>query len=411
MVPYKKIERQLRKLGYTKNDNISDFWFENKDRLMPIIYGKGHHNEQFSKQVRWKSEIGEVCQEAVRKYINLKIKEHRDKRFNDFDREEFHRNLKDPKYKNNFIISTDLYCNIDFKDFTFNYKNEALTINDFEYLFPGARTNYTDLTGIDLSGVKLEDCVFKNVSFSLSKFDNSYFHQVIFENCHLGYCSFKNAHLVSGNLIHTLISGNFEGATLNVIYPLNDRIIHLPFEIEKIGYFDLLKLSYLFFNSKRNITLMDKKYTHFLANTTNEIESPYLLELKNYIDWYQESFGDPHSPVRNTFAKKFRFFLSVLFTKNWTSIYVLAAWFLLINIFYSALIYFGHSHFRTSSEFFKPDIFQSFYYSMITFSILGYGDLNPIDNWGRILVLSEAIIGYIILGLFIFLLSRKIEKK
>lgn len=411
MIPYKKIERQLKKLGLTQDENISDFWFKNLDRLMPLIYGKGHHNEQFGKQVRWKSDIGEVCQEAIRKYIVLKIKEHRDKSFNEFDREQFHRSLKDPKYKNKFFINSDLYLNIDFQDFTFTYKDKVLTINDFEYLFPSARTNYTDLSGIDLAGIRLENCVFKNVSFSLSNFDNSYFHQVKFENCNLGYCSFKNAHLVSINLIHTLISGNFEGATLNVIYPLNDRTIHLPFEIKKINYFDLLKLSFLFFNSKRIITLKNKKHTHFLANTTKDIESPHLLELKNYIDWYQDSFGDPHSPVRNTFTKKIKFFLSVLFTKNWTSINVLAAWFFLINIFYSILIYFGHSHFRTSSDLFKPDIFQSFYHSMITFSILGYGDLNPIDNWGRMLVLSEAIIGFIILGLFIFLLSRKIEKK
>jgi hypothetical protein len=141
------------------------------------------------------------------------------------------------------------------------------------------------------------------------------------------------------------------------------------------------------------------------------MEADHLLEIKNYIDWYQKSLDNSHAPVRNTFGKRFNYFLSVLFTKNWTSFSVLAIWFLIINIIFSVLIFFGYSHFSIPNGCFNPDFFQAFYHSIITFSILGYGDLTPVDNIGRCLIMCEAIIGYLILALFIFLLSRKIEKK
>ena len=411
MMPYDKVVRQLKRLGYTGKENISDYWFANYLKLRPKIYGKGVFDERFGTQVRWKSDIGIVCREAILKYINQKIKANNEKRFSEFDSNEFSKHLSDKKFKNQIHPISNSIAIIDFKDFKFEYGNKTLDINDFEYSFHSSRSNYIDLTGIDLTGIRLEDCIFKNISFSCVNFNNSYLSQVTFENCNLGYCSFKNAHLTCIRLNDTLISGNFEGATLNAIYPFNDRSVHVPFEIKKISYFKLLSLSIRSLNSKNRIIFKNKKHTHFIAVTTKELESDHLTELKNYIDWYQKTLDNSHAPIRNSFRKRFNYFLSVLFTKNWTSFTVLAIWFLIINIFFSTFIYFGYSHFNTSDGIFKPDLFQSFYHSIITFSVLGYGDLKPVDNLGRALILCEALIGYVVLGLFIFLLNRKIEKK
>ncbi len=48
------------------------------------------------------------------------------------------------------------------------------------------------------------------------------------------------------------------------------------------------------------------------------------------------------------------------------------------------------------------------YYSIITFTTVGYGDLIPKENvWYRLLAGSEAFIGAFMIGLFVFTLSRK----
>lgn len=411
MIPYEKIVKKLKKHGYTSDVNISDYWFANKDKLMPKIYGKGRYDDRFEKQVRWKSDIGIVCRKAIISYINQKIENHRNKRFNEHFSLDFKKRLSDKSFKHQIPSLSGLFIDIDFKDFSFKYRNETLTIDDFEYKFPGARTKYVDLTGIDLTGIRLENCVFKKTSFSCTNFSNSNFHQVTFENCNLGYCTFGNAHLTGIRLINTLISGDFKDAFLNAIVPFNDKTIHVPFEIKKISYLNLLSLSIRSLNNKKVISNKKKKHTHFIAVDTKEIVADHLVEIKNYIDWYQNAMDKSHAPVRNTFGKRFNYFLSVLFTKNWTSFSVLAAWYLFINIVFSTIIYFGSCHFKTSSGIFNPDFFQAFYHSIVTFSILGFGNLTPVDNVGRLLIMCEAIFGYIILGLFIFLLSRKIEKK
>jgi uncharacterized protein YjbI with pentapeptide repeats len=407
MIPYNEIVKRLKNLGYSENENISDFWFANKDQLIPKLYGKRIHDSRIGLQVRWKSEIGIICQTAIKEYILYKIKSHQEKKIKEFIPNNFDEILKNKEFKHRAINTSDLFLIIDLKDFRFEFQNRMLTIDDFEYRFPMERSNYTDLSGIDFSGIKINNCTFKNIAFSCVNFDNSNLSQINFDNCNLGNCSFRNAKLSHLNLKNTMISGNFEGSVLFNIKPFNDTTIHSPFIIKRISYFKLLYdcISALF--AKKTFVLKNENHTRFSNIATKELELPNNIELKNYIEWYQKSYETPHASFNNRFSH----FLAVLLTKNWTSFTVLAVWFLLINIFFSFAIYFGQCHFNLSGDLFKPDIFQSFYYSIITFSILGYGDLVPIDNWGRLLILCEAVIGYIILGLSIFLLSRKIEKK
>jgi hypothetical protein len=49
------------------------------------------------------------------------------------------------------------------------------------------------------------------------------------------------------------------------------------------------------------------------------------------------------------------------------------------------------------------------YLSAVTITTLGYGDLVPLTDCVRILVSSEAVIGIVIMGLFLFTLARKYQ--
>ena len=50
---------------------------------------------------------------------------------------------------------------------------------------------------------------------------------------------------------------------------------------------------------------------------------------------------------------------------------------------------------------------DSFYFSLITFTTLGYGDFRPLEGWGRILAGSEAFIGAFMMALFVYTFARR----
>ena len=53
---------------------------------------------------------------------------------------------------------------------------------------------------------------------------------------------------------------------------------------------------------------------------------------------------------------------------------------------------------------------ESFYFSIITFTTLGYGDILPRDAVGQILVIIEVMVGYFMLGALVAIIIRKITR-
>jgi uncharacterized protein YjbI with pentapeptide repeats len=51
-------------------------------------------------------------------------------------------------------------------------------------------------------------------------------------------------------------------------------------------------------------------------------------------------------------------------------------------------------------------LFKSFYFSVVTFSTLGYGDIQPIGMWARLLAGVETILGTLLSALLVFVLAR-----
>ena len=52
-----------------------------------------------------------------------------------------------------------------------------------------------------------------------------------------------------------------------------------------------------------------------------------------------------------------------------------------------------------------------FYYSIVTYTTLGYGDITP-QNWvGEVLVVAEVIMGYTTLGLLLSILANRIARQ
>lgn len=55
----------------------------------------------------------------------------------------------------------------------------------------------------------------------------------------------------------------------------------------------------------------------------------------------------------------------------------------------------------------ESGFFSFFYFSVITITTLGYGDITPIGKFGQLLTASEALLGIILIGLFLNSLSHQ----
>lgn len=56
----------------------------------------------------------------------------------------------------------------------------------------------------------------------------------------------------------------------------------------------------------------------------------------------------------------------------------------------------------------KGGILNGIYFSFVTFTTLGYGDILPLHGFGQIIAIIEVCIGYLMGGLFIAILTKKI---
>jgi Ion channel len=55
--------------------------------------------------------------------------------------------------------------------------------------------------------------------------------------------------------------------------------------------------------------------------------------------------------------------------------------------------------------------FTPYYYSVVTFTTLGFGDVRPARTAGEILAALEVIIGYVTLGLLLAVLAEKLARR
>lgn len=84
----------------------------------------------------------------------------------------------------------------------------------------------------------------------------------------------------------------------------------------------------------------------------------------------------------------------------------------IVTIFVFGLIFWGVDSVQTGGELvgkINGGIDDYFYFSVVTFTTLGYGDLTPVTDFQKILVGLEAVSGYLMLGSFMALLQRKMR--
>jgi hypothetical protein len=413
MKSYESILTILKQNGYDETTNVSDFYFNNRERLDPLIFGPNYHSDEFANRIKWKSEFGVACVNAIKRYIEEKLYHH-ETIVNQKFFSQHHLMMNDPEWQKKVKFDPEeLYVTIDFSDFSFQYQNRSWTINEFTYSFKTGRIGgQLDLIGIDLSGISLKNCRLVGLCFGNANFDNATMSHVeliatTFQDTSFRHANLGGIHVKNGSYFN---SADFTTTGVFGIYPLGDKCLTEPFKYTEISYFYLLKItikSLLHIKSHSVPGRESGRHTAFANNPTSEMTLPQTRALKEYITWYQFTMDKVVDFPNIPFLKKVGFLFSVIATKHWTSYWALAFFALILNFIYPSLFLLCSHHFEQLSD----NYFTLFYDSMLIFTSLGLEGIKPISPIGQILVISETISGYVVLALFVFLLARKVEWK
>lgn len=272
--------------------------------------------------------------------------------------------------------------------------------------------------GIDLRGIPLSNFSFKKISngeiailsnihlegaiLKHCDFEDNHLYECFFENADLSHCNFKNATINSCNFENSNCSEiNLQGAKLTNLNFTNAIIKNMSFSAttideattfgkilksEKEGNFHLAALEYkqikeIFKNSNLH-DIADKFHYKGMVSKRKTYKKTNPLRWTNYI------FGD-------------------LLCKYGTSlIHVLIGTLIVIAI--CAFLYTLNDSLLFNYQSIKnPSFWDSLYFSLVTFTTLGYGDFHAIGIM-RFVAGFESFIGACMMSLFTVIMARKI---
>ncbi len=395
MIKYERVVSYLKKNGYSEEINISDHWFTNHEQCKRIINQKftNSYSQIFELQVRWRSPIGRACVEAIRKHIEQKIE----------------RNRLEGTRRYQLGDLSFLYAQLDLNDFSFCFNKKKYNIKSFVEIFPTSQIGgWHDLRGIPLDGIFLPSCELINLNFSNASLIRANFQQVRFINCNFVCADFDYSRiaLIRHEQDTSLGGISLRGAYIKAI-ELNSRTIRTPMLIKEINYFELIKYLLEIVVWKKHPIKYRGQWTRFQMVDVREVNEPLMRYQAEYINWSQSLLGKIDKFYELPITERIAFLGSIIFTKYWRSAAVLASFSAIINILFSFLYMALSSHFKGLSG----NFLESLYFSIVTFTTLGYGDVTPCDDLGRILVILEVVIGYITLGSFLFILGQKVSQR
>jgi uncharacterized protein YjbI with pentapeptide repeats len=378
---------KFKQFGYEEKQNISDFWFSKKDELGPQLIKESEKRDIFSLAVRWESDIGVYCLNAIKLFIRTI----QDK--NTQERNELHKQG---------MVSFDKAV-IDFQNLRFYYQGKEYDLQKFSVLFETSQIfGRADLRGIDLSGIRIGSALIRNAFFSYSNFSNSVLQQIELVNTNFVRANFFNARLALVRLDDnsTFSNANFSNAFLNAI-DFTDKNISEHIIYNEIPYFTLLAKTV-------GIERKNRNHTEFALIDTKSISDFSLENHKRYIQWYM----NVTNKIRNTrgdITKRASILFQVFISKYWSSYEVFGAITALTILILSGIFYNIRFNFKVAHELGSIHFFDAIYFVVVTFTTLGYGDISPISWVGQVFVIFTALSGYVFLAVFIYLLSKKLN--
>lgn len=268
-----------------------------------------------------------------------------------------------------------------------------------------------DLIGIDLDKTQFDSCTIKNAVFDDATFLGAEFSDVKLSNISFSSSDFRGATIFDVEVLDnvTLDNCDFRNAQITNLKGLNDESVHVPFKYTAPNYFRILAATISnFFRGGYNAG----KHTIFENVDTKNLTDSFTKELKEYINWYQHLMTQINRLNERSIWNRISLFLGILLTKYWSSFWVLSFWALSANAIVATVIsIYPQFYVFKHGNLVSWNWFDAFYYCIVTFTTLGYGDVTPSSIPAQCAAGVVAIAGYVTLGILIYLIARKVDRK
>jgi len=289
---------------------------------------------------------------------------------------------------------------------------------DYPIDLRGANLEGRHFEGANLRGAHFEGAHCKNAHFNNASCIGAYFDGADCEKASFYGANCKNAHFKGADCIETHFEGadcryaHFDGADCGKAHFDNARCNGISF-----GAIEKIDKNRVIHREPCVLTGVTYKGADFVNVDTSNVDWSKNPGMKSYIE-HQQFVHYTKLKAKSKFEK----FLFKLWGK--TSNYGTSIWkwlescFRIIVIFaviYNILDYsriFPNGAFEISDKIANTPLwFSHIYFSVVTFSTLGFGDVTPIHWVSMILVMLEVFTGYFMLGGLITFLVKWLGRK
>jgi len=251
-------------------------------------------------------------------------------------------------------------------------------------LLPFADLREVNLSAANLTGARAEDTDFRHANLSHTSMQRAV----------LAFSDFRYASLVGADLHGANMSSiNLENANVSLVK--YDRKI----------FWEVVK------ETRYSLPELWKRRLDFILNTTVRCKGNHaaacfgsqrfklFLQDQDFLEEMMESFWG-----------KFWCFLWWIFADCGRSLSRWAGWSILIALLF-AFIYWRMGSAFFAMEHLDFNFLNMLYYSIVTFTTLGFGDISPMTTGAAFVVSLEVISGYVMLGGLISIFSGKLSRR
>jgi len=287
-----------------------------------------------------------------------------------------------------------------------------------------------DLSGAELSGTR-RGCVVQNFersddNLSYSDLSEADFNRANLSNAvlvgvtikHLREACLEGASLPGAHLEHAdLWTANLRGAMLWDAHMEGANLMHAKLELASLWRASLQSAD--LFNSDisgANFMGVNLEGAHVASIHYNRktkfrgirIETAYGSQRFKRFAQDQDYLEELKANGR---LGRLIYYIWFVFADCGRSFWPWAVWSFFFSLLFATGIYLmGPDSFQVHSNI-KWSMFTASYYSIVTFTTLGFGDITPVTNGAVALIMGEVILGYIMLGGLISIMANKISRR